>query len=59
MLSLVVSTIAFFVARIFIIRKFDEMDLPKGMTRSVMVFCLAVAIAYAVAAAIDWVAGHA
>jgi hypothetical protein len=59
MLSLVVSTIVFFVASFFIKRKFDEMDLPKGMTRSLMVFCLAVAIAYGVAAAIDWVAGHA
>jgi hypothetical protein len=58
MLSLVVSTIAFFVARIFIARKFDEMDLPKGMTRSVMVFCLAIAIAYGAAAAIDWVVGR-
>ena len=58
MLSLVVSTIVFFVARFFINRKFEEMDLPKGMTRSMMVFCIAVAIAYGVAAAIDWVAGH-
>jgi uncharacterized membrane protein len=35
------------------------MDLPKGMTRSVMVFSIAVAVAYGVAAVIDWVAGHA
>lgn len=58
MLSIVVSTIVFFVASFFIKRRFDEMDLPKGMTRSLMVFCLAVALAYGAAAAIDWVAGH-
>jgi hypothetical protein len=57
-LSLVVSTIVFFLARFFIKRKFEEMDLPAGMTRSLMVFCLAVAIAYGAAAAIDWVAIH-
>jgi hypothetical protein len=58
MLSIVISTIVFFVASFFIKRQFDDMDLPKGMTRSLMVFCLAVAVAYGTAAAIDWVAGH-
>jgi hypothetical protein len=58
MLSIVISTIVFFVASFFIKRQFDDMDLPKGMTRSLMVFCLAVAVAYGAAAAIDWVAGH-
>ena len=59
MLSLVVSTIAFFVAGFFIKRHFDGMGLPKGMTRSLMVFCLALLAAYGAAAAVDWLAGHA
>ena len=56
-LSLVVSTIAFFVASYFIKRRFDEMDLPKGMTRNATIFALALAIAYGVAWGVDWVAG--
>ena len=58
MLSIVISTIVYFVASFFIKRKFVELDFPAGMTRSLMVFCFSVAIAYGVAAAIDWVAGH-
>ena len=55
--SLVVSTIAFFVASYLIKRHFDEMDLPKGMTRSVTIFVLALAVAYGVAWVVDLIAG--
>ena len=58
MLSLVISTIVYFVASFFIKRKFVEMGLPGGMTRGLMVFTLSLLIAYASAAAIDWVAGR-
>ena len=58
MLSIVISTIVFFVASIFIKRRFVDMGLPAGMTRSLMVFCLSVAIAYGTAAAIDWIMAH-
>ena len=58
MLSLVISTIVFFVASFFIKRQFVGMGLPAGMTRGLMVFCLSVAIAYGVAAAIDWIVLH-
>jgi len=58
MLSIVVSTIVFFVASFLISRRFVEMGLPAGMTRSLMVFCLSVAIAYGTAAAIDWIMVH-
>jgi hypothetical protein len=57
LLSLVVSTIAFFAASYFIKRRFDEMDLPRGMTRNVTIFVLALAIAYGVAAIVDRIAG--
>ena len=38
MLSLVVSTIAFFVFGYFIKRWADENDIPKGMTRNISIF---------------------
>ena len=56
-LSLVVSTIAFFAASYFIKRRFDEMDLPRGMTRNVTIFALALAIAYGVAALVGMITG--
>jgi hypothetical protein len=57
MLSLVVSTIAYFVAAYFIKRYLDEIGVPKTMTRSLVVFVLALAIAYGVAFIADWIAG--
>ena len=56
MLSLVVSTVAFFVAAYFIKRYLNGMDIPKGMTRSIVVFTLALAISYGVALVVDWIA---
>jgi VIT1/CCC1 family predicted Fe2+/Mn2+ transporter len=49
MLSIVVSTIAFFVASHFLKRYLDGHDIPKGMTRAVLVFTLALAMSYGVA----------
>jgi len=56
MLSLVLSTLAYFVASHFIKRYLDGMDIPKGLTRSAVIFCLALGVAYGVAAIIDWIA---
>ena len=53
MLALIVSTIVFFVARYYIMRWADDNEFPKGMTRSVSIFVLALASAYAVAALIN------
>ena len=53
MLSLVVSTIAFFVFVYFIKRWADENDIPKGMTRNVSMFAVATALAYGVAWVVD------
>lgn len=55
-LSLVLSTIAFFVASFFIKRYFDDMGLPKTMVRGMVVFVLALAAAYGVAFFVDWAA---
>ena len=59
MLSLAVSTVVFFAAGYFLKRYFDGMDIPKGMTRNLMVFTLALLAAYVVAAAVDWLVLHA
>ncbi len=58
-LDLVVSTIVFFAATWFLRRRFDEMDLPKGMTRSTAIFAVALIASYAATALVDWLAGHA
>lgn len=55
MWSIVISTVAYFVASHYIKRYFDDNDIPKGMTRGVMVFCLAAGMAYGVAYLVDWV----
>ena len=44
--SLIASTIVFFVGSYFIKRWMEENDIPKGMTRSVTIFFLAIALAY-------------
>ena len=54
MLSIVVSTIAFFVSSYYISRYLDNMGLPKGMTRGVLVFSIALIISYVVALAVDY-----
>ena len=53
MLSLFVSTIAYFVAAHFIKRYLDDIEIPKGMTRSAVIFCLALGVAYATAFVVD------
>ena len=53
MLSIVVSTVAFFVFGYFIKRWADQNDLPRGMTRNISVFVAALALSYAVAWMVD------
>jgi VIT1/CCC1 family predicted Fe2+/Mn2+ transporter len=56
-LSLVVSTIAFFVAGWYIKRWAEDNDIPKGMTRNISVFVLAAGVSYVVALIVDKLAG--
>ncbi len=56
MLSLILSTIAFFIASYLIKQYMDDVNMPKGFTRSTLIFSLALAIAYGVAVVVDWVA---
>jgi ABC-type Na+ efflux pump permease subunit len=55
--GLIASTIAFFAASYFIKRSMDENDIPKGMTRNLTIFTLAIAVAYGVGWLVDRVAG--
>ncbi|HTF16363.1 MAG TPA: hypothetical protein VK643_17025 [Burkholderiales bacterium] len=57
MLSLVISTVAFFVAAYFIKRYLDEIGVPKTVVRGLVVFVLALAAAYGVAFIVDRAAG--
>jgi len=57
MLGIVLSTIAFFVAGFFIRRYLDEIGIPKTMVRGMVVFVLALAVAYGVAFVVDWLSG--
>ena len=59
MRSLVVSTVVYFAATFLLRRRLDDMGMPKGMTRSVLIFCVALVAAYGAAAALDWVLGTA
>ena len=53
MTSIVVSTIAYFVAAFFIKRHLVEMGIPKGPTRGMVIFVGAAAVSYGVA----WLVG--
>ncbi len=53
MLSIVLSTIAFFVSSYYLKRYLEDMGLPKGMTRGVLIFSIALTISYVVALAAD------
>lgn len=44
--SLIVSTVVFLLASHFVRRWMDDNDIPKGITRSVTVLTVALALAY-------------
>lgn len=53
MLSIVLSTIAFFVSSYFLKRYLEDMGIPKGMTRGALIFSIALLISYVVAIGAD------
>jgi VIT1/CCC1 family predicted Fe2+/Mn2+ transporter len=57
MASIVLSTLAFFLASYFTKRYLDGIDIPKGFTRGTVIFCIAALVSYGVAALVDWLAG--
>jgi hypothetical protein len=56
MLSLVLSTVAFFLARYYVNRYLDDIGVPKSLTRGLVAFCAALLVAYGVALTVGWLA---
>ncbi|MDB5864684.1 MAG: hypothetical protein JWO70_2490 [Betaproteobacteria bacterium] len=54
MTSLIVSTVAYFIAAFYIKRYLDDSGIPKGLTRTLVILVPALAIAYGAAALVDW-----
>lgn len=52
--NIFVSTIIFFVAVWYLKRLLDEQGIPKGMTRSLLIFVLAYMVSWGSGALIDW-----
>lgn len=57
MLSLFLSTVAFFVASYFLKRRFDELGFPKTIARGIVIFVTAMLVSYGVGFVVDRVAG--
>ncbi len=57
MLSFLLSTVAFFVAGWYIRRYLENIGIPKTMLRGFVVFVLALAVAYGVAALVGAITG--
>jgi len=55
MASIVISTVVYFIAAFFIKRRLVEMGIPKGLTRGMVIFVFAAAVAYGVAYLVDLV----
>jgi len=53
MLSILLSTIAFFVSAYYVKRFLENQGIPKGMTRGVLVFSISLLIAYLVSFGVD------
>jgi len=58
MLSLLISTVVFFLASWLIRRYLDDQGIPGGMTRGITIFVFAALISWGSAAAITWIQGE-
>jgi len=58
MWNLILSTIAFVIAAWYIRRYLDEYGIPKGMTRSLLVFLLAYMVSWGAGEMVDWAQGN-
>jgi len=57
MWNLIVSTLVFFIAAWYIRRYLDEQGIPKGMTRSILVFTLAFIASWVSGEVVDKLSG--
>jgi hypothetical protein len=53
--NLIISTIAFFIAAWYINRYLDEHEIPKGMSRGILVFLFASIVSWGAGDGADWV----
>ena len=54
MLSIIISTLVFFLASWYFRRYLDGQGIPKGMTRGMLIFTLAALLAWAAGALVMW-----
>jgi len=52
--GLIISTIVFFVASWYIKRYLEEQEIPKGMTRGMLIFTLATVASWGAWALVNW-----
>ncbi len=52
--NLIISTIVFFIAVRYLHRYLEDQGLPKGMTRSILVFTLASLVSWGSGEMVDW-----
>jgi hypothetical protein len=52
--NLIISTIVFFVAAWYARRYMDEQEIPKGMTRGIVIFVLASFVSLGAGKMVDW-----
>ena len=55
--NLIVSTIVFFIAAWYAHRYLETQEIPKGMTRSILVFVLASFVSWGAGEGVDWMQG--
>jgi hypothetical protein len=54
MWNLIISTIIFFIAAWHAHRYLDKQEIPKGMTRGILVFLVASLVSWGVGEMVDW-----
>jgi len=54
MWNLIISTIVFFVAAWYARRYMDEQEIPRGMTRGIVIFVLASFVSLGAGKMVDW-----
>jgi hypothetical protein len=57
MISIITSTIVFYIISVYLKRYLDDMAIPKGFTRGIIIFTVAAFGSWMVGAGIDWVQG--
>jgi hypothetical protein len=54
MLNMIISTIVFFIAAWYVNRYLEQQEMPKGMSRGVLVFMLASLVSWGAGEIVEW-----